>query len=157
MVIGQNVKYVEMVPCQAVASNATAQTNTVSYCDTLGYDHLAVVVALGVAAATNHPLAALKLQQSDDTNASNFAEATGFVNGTDFTTPTSTFAAVTNITQVHAVFSIPLQGRKRYWRPVLTPNTTGSQLAHVMGILTRGQAAPTNASGVGAQVFVTPS
>lgn len=157
MIRSQNMKYAVMVPCQAVASNATAQTNTVSYCDTIGYDQLTVVVQMGIAGGTNYSNAACKIQHADDTNATSFAEITGFVNGTDFTTPSVSYTAVTTLTNVYAIFDVPLQGKKRYFRTVLTPSTNGSQLVSVLGILSRAEQAPTNAAGVNAQIFVTPA
>lgn len=152
-----NCKYFELVPPQALATNATAQTNTGNYADMNGYDHLTVVYSLGTAGATDQLPTVLKLQHSDDTTASNFADITGYVGGTSFTIPTSQVTGVTSITAPFAVMNVPWQGKKRYCRVTTTANTSATNLCHVIGIASRAESSPTTATLANARVLVNPT
>jgi hypothetical protein len=152
-----NCKYFELVPPQALATNATAQTNTGNYGDMSGYDALTVIVSLGVAGATSQLPTALKLQHSDTTTDGDFTDITGFVGGTSFTIPTSQVTGVTSITAPFAVMNVPWQGKKRYVRPTVTANTSATNLCHIVGIASRAEVAPLTAAQANARVLVNPA
>jgi hypothetical protein len=152
-----NSKYFELVPPQALATNVTAQTNTANYGDMTGYDMLTVIASLGVAGATSQLPTVLKLQHSDDTTASNFADITGFVGGTSFTIPTAQVTGVTSITSPFAVMNVPWQGKKKYVRVQVTANTSATNLCHIIGIASRAEVAPLTAAQANVGVLVNPT
>jgi hypothetical protein len=70
-------------------------------------------VALGAELNTNSTNVAVQLLESDDTTASNFATFNASYNRT-----------VDNTTATVATFHVDLEGRKRYLRVSVTPDTT---------------------------------
>lgn len=81
--------------------------------------HLSLDLALTTADVVSNKPSVLKLQHSDDTVASNFADISGFVGGTDFTIPNAD-TANPNLYK----FNVNLQGKKRYIRAQISPRTT---------------------------------
>lgn len=129
----------------SVATNATATGNI----DTLGFNEVKVCVLLDSAAATSSNPATLKLSESDDTVASNFADVTGFVgDATDgFTIPN----ADTENPQV-AELNVDCRARKRYLKVTVTP----AGAAQIVGaIVIKGKAEDSTVAGAVAAVSVT--
>lgn len=157
MIPNQNVKYVDIFPCASVATNLTAQTNTGNYADCLGYDNLTVILATGAWGATDAVATVIALQHGDTTDATSFADITGYIGGTSFTIPTSNVTAVAGVSTPQVVFSVPLQGKKRYIRPKFTLNTSATTLCHILGILSRSESAPTTATLANTRVLVQPT
>jgi hypothetical protein len=81
--------------------------------------HLCLVVDAGVPNVVSNKPTVLKLQHSDTTDATNFSDISGTVGGTDFTIPN----ADTSNNNLY-VFNVNLQGKKRYIRAQVAPQTT---------------------------------
>lgn len=131
-------------------SKTAAATATARF-DTLGYDHLAIMVRAGTADVVSNKPTVLKLQEADTTDASNLANISGFVGGTDFTIPNANTAA-TAVLQNDYMFSVDCRARKRYIVVAISPATT--QLIKAVGVLSRGEAAPNSAGRVNAMTLV---
>ena len=110
----QITKSVAVIKPQSVASNATA-TGTI---DRLGYEEVKVNVLLDSAASTTSNPSVLKMSESDDTEATNFADITGFVgDATDgFTIPAVSATLPTSVS-----LAVDCRARKRYLKLTLTP------------------------------------
>jgi len=97
----------------------------------------------------------LTIQQSDTTDASNFATTTGLVAGTDYTVADAIGGTSTAVTNVSFVANIDLRGKKRYFRVIVTPATAAGYVA-AHAILGKGEvSAPDSAAGV-AELVNTP-
>lgn len=132
-------------------SNTNGETATSSAIDCQDYHSLAIsVFATTSDNVTNNP-SVLKLQESDDTEATNFADITKFVgDGTGgFTIPNS---QTDDVTGPFVVFNVDLRGRKRYIQVVASPVTT--QVLDVVGILGRANQMPDTAALVNAQAVI---
>lgn len=142
----QNLKWCVAYKQQALTNGATGTSDNI---DTLGYDE-AVIIVHGTTSdnATNKP-SVLKVQQSDTTDATNFADLSGFVGGTDFTVPAAPTATTT---APYAVFNIDKRGRKRYLRVIISPVTT--QTFSVIAALARAAEAPNTTTKQNAAVVV---
>jgi hypothetical protein len=109
------------VTAAATATATIVDTNpsTASRAKFLSLD----IVATTADVVSNKPQT-LKLQHSDTTNATDFADIAGFVGGTDFTVPN----ADTSNPNLYK-FNVNLQGRKRYIRAQYSPRTTQTVFA----------------------------
>jgi hypothetical protein len=127
-------------------TNGATATGTI---DTLGYDWATIdVIATTADAVTNKPTV-IKLQESDDTNASNFADIAAAVGGggSGWTVP----AALTSGNNNYK-FNVDCRARKRYLQVVFTPPTT--QIVTAVANLGRGEQAPVTAAKAGALALV---
>ena len=146
----QGNKFFQIISPQSVASSATVTSNQF---DTVGFDELQIMItrethATGV-------LSALTLQQSDTTDATNFANVTGYVAGTDFTL--ASIAPGTNTaTATPAVFNFDLRGKKRYFRINATPSVAAGYMS-ATAQLSRASVTPITAANAGVTVLVNPS
>jgi hypothetical protein len=84
----------------------------------------------------------LKVQQSDTTDSTNFADISGAIGGTDFTVANSLTSLPNNYQ-----FNINMLGRKRYLKALVSPATT--QVIGGSAILFRGEEAPNTAAEAG--------
>lgn len=125
-----------------------AGTGALVQLDRLGYDYMSLDLMLGTADTTSNKPSVLKLQESDTTDATNFANISGFVGGTDFTIPSS-YTGQANIYR----FDVSLKGRKRYLQVVVSPRTT-QEIAY-NARLSRAKESPatTTAQGVSLHVY----
>jgi len=141
----EHVKYVAITPPAALIDNASATTAEI---DTQGWDYLTIVAHLG---ATDIAMTALKVTESDTTG-SGHADVTGLVYGTstDIDGSTSALPTATDDNGFF-VFNIDLRARKRFIDVTATvgDGTSGAYLT-IIGILSRGDTAPTSVSGMGA-------
>jgi len=141
----EHVKYVAITPPAALIDNASATTAEI---DTQGWDYLTIVAHLG---ATDIAMTALKVTESDTTG-SGHADLTGLVYGTstDIDGSTSALPTATDDNGFF-VFNIDLRARKRFIDVTATvgDGTSGAYLT-IIGILSRGDTAPTSVSGMGA-------
>lgn len=140
-------------PRVAVAIIPVSKTNgataTGEPIDCKGYDRCHIVVEASASDNTTNKESVLKLQESATTDATNFADISGFVGGTDFTIPD----AQTTVTKPRALFSVDLtKNRKRYLRVLASPVTT--QIYGGSAILTKGEEAPVNATKANVGVLV---
>lgn len=132
-------------------TSTTAAATATARIDTLGYDYLSIGVRLGTSNVVSNKPTVLKLQEADTTDATNMANITGFVGGTDFSIPNANTAA-TAVLQNDHMFNVDLRARKRYIGVSVSPATT--QLVKVVGVLTKGEAAPNTAGRVNAMTLV---
>lgn len=132
-------------------TSTTAAATATARFDTLGYDQLSIGVRLGTANVVSNKPTVLKLQEADTTDASNLANISGFVGGTDFTIPNANTAA-TAVLQNDYMFNVDCRVRKRYIVVSVSPATT--QLVKAVGVLTRGEASPSTAGRVNSMVLV---
>lgn len=145
MLQNQQNKYVAITPPAAIVDNASFTTATI---DTKGFSHLQVLVHFG---AMDIAMAALKMQESDDSGMSGAADITGTVGGTAFTLPSATSD------NTFALFNINLKGgRKRYMDLVATggDGTTGTYMTAI-AILSRAGEVPGSTTNKGAAIEVT--
>ena len=152
---GFNAKNVQLAAAAAVATNATAGT----YMDMAGYGSAVVRVMLGTSSATNAP-ATLKLQHADDTNATSFADITGYVGGTNSAggfTISANDTSASNNTQIAYQFNLRQDGRlKRYVRIQFTP-AGATQIFGAVAEQFRASEAPITATNAAVGVLVNPS
>ena len=116
-------------PRAAVAIIPVSKTNgataTGEPIDCKGYDRLHIVVEASASDNTTNKESVLKLQEAATTDATNFADISGFVGGTDFTIPD----AQTTVTKPRALFSVDLtKNRKRYIRVLASPVEIGANV-----------------------------
>lgn len=137
-----NNKYLQITPPAAIVDNAAFTTNTI---DTIGYDYCTIVVGFG---AMDIAMAALKVQESNDSGMSGAADVTGLVYGTSTNSAgsTSTLPSATSDNTLFA-FHIDLKARKRYLDVVATggDGAAGTFMA-AFAILSRGEVAPSTAA-----------
>jgi hypothetical protein len=119
----QNTATLVAIKPQSVTSGATA-TGVI---DRLGFEEAAVDVILDSQASTTSNPSVLKLQQADTTDATNFADITGFVgdatNG--FVIPPAGAAATI------VRLNVDCRSRKRYLRVVVSPDGATQLLSAV--------------------------
>ena len=120
-------------------SKTNGATATGNLIDTMGYDFCSIdIVATTSDAASNKP-SVLKMQEADDTNASNLADVSGFMGGTDFTIANAATTGETNYK-----FNVDCRKRKRYLCVLVSPRTT--QIIAGVANLFRGEQAPITAT-----------
>lgn len=132
-------KFVAITPPGAIVDNTAFTTATI---DTKGFAHLDIIVHFG---AMDIAMAALKVQESDDSGMSGAADISGTVGGTAFTLPSAT------ADNTFGRFSISLKGnRKRYIDLVATggDGTAGTYMT-AFAILSRGSENPNSATNRG--------
>lgn len=130
MIYAQEVGLETLVEGQDAASTGSVS----GYIDTRDGNYLSVFFSLGAQASTTSKPQVLKLQESDDTEATNFQDIPEMV-GDDpagFTIPD---ADTVNPQLVH--LGLDLRGRKRYVQAVLQPGGS-SQNVSVVGELSKG-------------------
>lgn len=118
----------------------TSGSTATAYFDGKYYDAAEVLVTIGALKNTNGiPPKTIKLQESDDTVATNFADISG----------ASVSAGPTAGGQVR--FNIDLRKRKRYIQLSFTPETTTNddQIVSAIVLLGRGEFAPSDTNGMG--------
>lgn len=137
--------------CAIVPVSVTnAGTATGRAIDTLGYDRCTITIEASTSNDATNKESVLKLQESATTDASNFADVTGFVGGTSFTIPA---AETTHTGNARAQFQVDLtKPRKRYLRVIASPVTT--VLYGGTAFLTKGEEAPDTAAKAGCGVLV---
>ena len=132
----QNTATFVAIKPQSVTSGATAS----GYVDCLGYHEAAVDVALDSQSSTTSNPSVLKIMESDDTVASNFAAITAFtgdgVGG--FTIPAASGTAPTIVR-----LNVDLRKRKRYLKVFVSPDGA-TQL--IGAVVTLGKAANSTAA-----------
>lgn len=119
----QTEKQVILLAPANVTNGATATANL----DTKGHSAVDITVQIGAfAGGTNGaPPATIKLGESDDTVATNFADITG-------ATANASLTASGNVR-----FNVNLKGRKRYLRLTFAPAANGTNDAVIVGAMAR--------------------
>lgn len=123
-------------------SKTNAATATGESIDTMGYDHCIIHVCASTADVVSNKPTVLKVQESATTDASNYADISGALGGTDFTVANS----LTSLPNNYA-FHIDTRARKRYLRVLVSPATT--QVIAGSASLTMGGEAPITAAKAG--------
>lgn len=142
----QDVKWQNVTPPAAIVDNAAFTTTTI---DTKGFSKLIILVCLG---ALDIALAAMKLQNSDNSGMSGATDITG----ADFSVSPLTLPAATADNNVYAIY-VDLRGKKRYLDLSLTGGDgTSGTYATVLAGLYGAQQHPDSATerGVAQQAFV---
>ena len=117
----QNIKVVQMVEPTAVATNA----DTSGAVDCYGFAEAAIAVM--PTGTTNLPTT-MKLQESAITDATGYADITGFIGGTS---DSFVFTALTSNAPNVALANLDLRRRKRYIRVVLRAATATQTITAV--------------------------
>lgn len=136
---------------RVVDTQATAGETNTSVIDRLGFDYAVIAIGLQGLEATTAP-AVVKLQESADTNASNYADVTGFVGGTSFTLPTAVRTLGNTSGPTIIQMGVDLRARKRYLRTSISVGTHGAVVQNAT--LYRGDEAPFSAGTAGVDVLV---
>lgn len=126
------------------ATNGATQSGTF---DCVGHDHAEIDLVLATADVVSNKPSVLKFQESDTTDASNYADSAGLVGGTDFTV----VAGDTQNPQI-VKFSIDLRKRKRYMKLIVSPRTTQINGANVN--LRRSEVVPVTTTSMTVAQFV---
>ncbi len=130
-------------------SVTNAGTATSLNLDTKGFDFVSIDLLQTTSDNTTNNPSVLKLQQSDITDATGFADISGFVGDTDFTIPT----VGTNTSTISSYkFNVDTRHKKRYLRLLVSPVTTQSFTA--VANLFRGETTPVSATDVNASAVV---
>lgn len=133
------------------AAPTNAETTTSATLDTQGYREVLLILTSTTSNnATNKP-ATLKVQESDITDATGFADIASCVGGgaSGFTIPNMPTATTLN---TYAAIGGSLVGRKRYLRVLVSPVTT--QTFDLTAILSRPEQSPITAANAGTAVQV---
>jgi hypothetical protein len=132
-----------MIDSESITAAETA-SGTV---DTKGFEFASIDITLGTVAATSNNPTTFELQESDDTEWTNFATISGFVGDSDFDIP----AGHSTVTQLMK-FNVNLLGRKRYIR--LDIASLATQLCTTVCNLHRASETPINATKAGVALLV---
>lgn len=142
----QNTRSASVLLSTAPATNADA-TGSV---DTLGFHEAAIVVQLGPQAATGSTTSVpttLKLQESDDDVASNYADITGFKGGTNDSFKVTAISLGTDAALILRA-NLDLRKRKRFLRAFFRPQTLTQPIAVTAVLGKAGDSTKARASGM---------
>jgi hypothetical protein len=140
----QNTKTIAKILGTGVTNGATATAAI----DRLGYDYVSLDLVMGTADVVSNAPSVLKLSHSDTTDATNYADLTGFVGGTSFTIGNAN-TSTENIVR----FNVDGRGVKRYVKLTVSPRTT--QAAVVVARLNKGEDIPDSVTEQGLTVQVS--
>jgi len=135
----------------AVAINAVSASNagtaTSSVIDTLGYDWATIDVWATTQSASTQAgsPSILKLQESDNTTATNFVDVVGFRGGSATATNVDFVVGIGRINNYK--LNVDCRARKRYLSVVVSPTTT--QTFYGLANLGKGENAPIDATKAG--------
>jgi len=158
-----NLQGLKSVVALGPISLTAAGTATSANIDCKGYEELQLVVTKTT--HSNDYITTFQIQQSDSTDATNFATVTGYVQGTattivsgvnDFLITALTGGTNAGSEKAAGVFNIDLRGKKRYFRVAVT-NGGVTGVVGITGTLARAEQAPITATNQNAGVVVNPS
>jgi hypothetical protein len=148
MIKSQAEKVVVLLNNATISNGGTVTSTSI---DTVGGDYLTLTL-FGTTSnnVTNNP-SVLKLQESDVTTASTFADITAFVGdgAGGFTIPNSPTATTT---AAFARFNVDLKGRKRHLQLVISALTT--QTYNLLAVLSREKEMPNTTTEANVAVLV---
>lgn len=108
---------------------------------------MTLTIHAGTADVVSNKFSVVKLQHSNTTDASNFADISGMVGGTDFTAPNANTSAA-YLTH----FNLDLIGKRRYVRVQVSPRTT--QLISAWAMLFMQTEGPNTVARAGVNTLV---
>lgn len=133
------------------AGSATnAGTYTSANIDTLGYDYLTIDIAATTQSASTQAgsPSVLKLQESDTTVVTSFADVVGFRGGSATATNLDFVVGIGRTAGINAYkMNVDARARKRYLNVVISPTTTQTFQTSANGF--RGEQAPVTAAKAG--------
>lgn len=133
------------------AGSATnAGTYTSANIDTLGYDFITIDISATTQSASTQAgsPSVLKIQESDTTVVTSFADVVGFRGGSATATNLDFVVGVGKTTGINAYkFNVDARSRKRYLNVVISPTTTQTFQTNANGF--RAEVAPTTATRAG--------
>lgn len=135
---------------QVIALNAASTTNAATatgVVDRLGWDYMTLDVITTTSNDTTNNPSVLKLQHSDTTDATNYADISGTVGDSDWTIP----AAVTS-GNWGVKFNVDCRALSRYIRVQVSPVTT--QTITAIANLSKGAGAAIDATSSGANALI---
>jgi len=142
----QRIKFVQVTAPVAINDNTAYTTNTV---DTIGYDECLFEIAFG---AMDIAVAALKVQESDDSGMSGAADITG----ADFSVSPATLPSATDDNHFYGVHVRLGGARKRYLDLSFTAGDgAAGTYASVNALLAKGEADPSTAATRGFTQLLT--
>ena len=142
----QRLKFVQVTAPVAINDNTAYTTNTV---DTIGYDEVLFEIAFG---AMDIAVAALKVQESNDSGMSGATDITG----ADFSVSPATLPSATDDNHFYGVHVRLGGSRKRYLDLSFTAGDgAAGTYASVNAILGRGEADPSTATTRGFTQLLT--
>ena len=136
-----------------VVRGTTISTGTITsdVIDTMGYDYTEILVVGTTADAASNKPTVLKITECDTTVATDFANVSGFVGGTDFTIPSAPTATTT---APYAIFGVDTRKRKRYMKVLITGQTTQTWSVIAIQGAGRSAQAPVGTTDQNAAVIV---
>lgn len=133
-----------------LGSATNAGTYTSANIDTLGYDFITIDVSATTQSASTQAgsPSVLKIQESDTTVASTFADVVGFRGGSAAATNVDFVVGVGKTSGINAYkFNVDARSRKRYLNVVASPTTTQTFQTNANGF--RGEISPSTATKAG--------
>lgn len=133
------------------AGSATnAGTYTSSNIDTLGFDFVTIDISATTQSASTQAgsPSVLKIQESDTTVVTSFADVVGFRGGSATATNLDFVVGIGKTTGINAYkFNVDARARKRYLNVVISPTTTQTFQTNANGF--RGEISPSTAAKAG--------
>ena len=131
-------------------SATNAGTFTSANIDTLGVDYITIDIGASTQSASTQAgsPSVLKIQESDTTVASTFADVVGFRGGSATATNVDFVVGIGKTSGINAYkFNVDCRARKRYLNIVVTPTTTQTFYVTANGF--RGETSPSTAAKAG--------
>src|SRR6266704_4209391 len=127
----------------SIGAVTNAATGTSANIDTLGVDYVSIDISATTQSASTQAgsPSVLKIQESDTTVVTSFADVVGFRGGSATATNVDFVVGIGRTTGVNAYkFNVDCRARKRYLNVVLTPTTTQTFYVTANGF--RGESSP---------------
>lgn len=138
-----------------VGALTNGATGTSANIDTLGFDFVSIDVSATTQSASTQAgsPSTLKLQESDTTVVTSFADCVGFRGGSATATNVDFLVPIGKTSGVNAYkFNVDCRGRKRYLNVVLAPTTTQTFYVTANGF--RGEQSPSTAAKAGVLALI---
>ena len=134
----------------SIGAITNGATGTSANIDTLGVDYVTIDIAATTQSASTQAgsPSVLKIQESDTTVATSFADVVGFRGGSAAATNVDFVVGIGKTTGINAYkFNVDCRARKRYLAVVVSPTTTQTFTVNANGF--RAEQAPVTAAKAG--------